>query len=454
MDVEGGNTFEETVKHTEIDHRSMEANPFDPPDPPRVSNILNTNTLLPSAVSDAISAMAHNFYGVQGAAAAIGGSPGPGWPQAIASFGHSRQNPGLPSAIEGILEVSNRGAAASARSIPDPRRNGSRHVYIARFTEYQQQLSRKDLLHEQSVADPRKPAQVTNTVEGQKCADCSVKEGAAPDGSLPEETPVHTQIGATWQLPPSEHPHNRVVTAFTTATRDNIHSESQGHHTQMNSQAQHASQIAALKALIGQSGVGYPFGVPQHGLFAGTGVGAGVGSGAGTSPGCGNDSVQPMDFRRMAHLAQQQHFLAPQPPFAVVPWRRTDFMQMPLHGPVLEPSQPLPAQVSVPALNTVNQSNKISSVSARKDRDLQLHGMGGDVLPMVVAADDVAQKSQQEIGPDEVSMIFPPGTVANPDDDPSIRTVHALVTNSASVQSTEKAGLLETVDGESPATVS
>ena len=105
MDVEGGNTFEETVKHTEIDHRSMEANPFDPPDPPRVSNILNTNTLLPSAVSDAISAMAHNFYGVQGAAAAIGGSPGPGWPQAIASFGHSRQNPGLPSAIEGILEV-------------------------------------------------------------------------------------------------------------------------------------------------------------------------------------------------------------------------------------------------------------------------------------------------------------------------------------------------------------
>ena len=80
--------------------------------------------------------------------------------------------------------------------------------------------------------------------------------------------------------------------------------------------------------------------------------------------------------------------------------------------------------------------------------------MGGDVLPMVVAADDVAQKSQQEIGPDEVSMIFPPGTVANPDDDPSIRTVHALVTNSASVQSTEKAGLLETVDGESPATVS
>ena len=180
MDVEGGNTFEETVKHTEIDHRSMEANPFDPPDPPRVSNILNTNTLLPSAVSDAISAMAHNFYGVQGAAAAIGGSPGPVGRRLIASFGHSSDKiQDLPSAIEGILEVSNRGAAASARSIPDPRRNGSRHVYIARFTEYQQQLSRKDLLHEQSVADPRKPAQVTNTVEGQKCADCSVKEGSS-----------------------------------------------------------------------------------------------------------------------------------------------------------------------------------------------------------------------------------------------------------------------------------
>jgi len=448
---EDGKALEEKGKHTDVDIGSTEAVPWDPPLDP---NTLNTNTLLHSAVSNAISAMTHNFYGVQGAAAAIGGLPGAGWPQAKTIFGHSGRNPGLPSPTEGILEVSNRGASASARGTPHRRRNGSRHVYIARFTEYQQQLSRKDLLREESVTNPRKPEQMTNAVDGQKCADRSEQEREAPHWSHSEETPAHAQSRTTWQMPSSEHSQNRVVTAFTTAMRDNVRSESLGHPTQMNLQAQQASQIAALKALIGHNDVGYPFGVPQQGLFAGTGVEAGVGVGAGTSPRCGNDSALPLDFRRMAPLALQQHFMPPQPPFAAVPWRRTEFVQMPLHGPVMEPIQPLPGQASVSAVDTTNQSNKAPPVSAKQDRVLELNVMGGDDLPMVVAADDVTNKSRKEAGPDKVSMILPPRTVANQEGDTSITTVHALVTNSASARTTEKARLVETIDGEPPATVS
>jgi hypothetical protein len=72
----------------------------------------------------------------------------------------------------------------------------------------------------------------------------------------------------------------------------------------------------------------------------------------------------------------------------------------------------------------------------------------------VVAADDVTNKSRKEAGPDKVSMILPPRTVANQEGDTSITTVHALVTNSASARTTEKARLVETIDGEPPATVS
>ena len=289
---------------------------------------------------NAVSAMAAHLCGNVGTTGCMSSTVGLGWPPPAGFSGRPlEENSAL--AGNGALFGLPPGVSSDQRTGMLRGKHCAMHVYIAHFIDYQQQVSRQNLLqkHLNGMLDGVSTDATVRTDGLQYQQESAVikmrTETRAHSGGEVErqdapavlDRGLEHHLGSTaWPLPPTQSAHAPVIASI--FPPQSLHGDASGQsHTDIS--AQQLSQYAMLHALMSQQG-GFPFG------SASTAVNATGGMLNAPSGFAGPSSSDTPPNAVLDHASQQQHHqqscLAAQPTFNAHMWGSSGFPPSHVHG--------------------------------------------------------------------------------------------------------------------------
>lgn len=320
--------------------------------------LLGTNPLS-ALFPNAVSAMAAHLCGGVGTTGAMSGAVGLGWPPP-AGFSGRPLDENTALAGNGALFGLPPGVSSDQRTGMLRGKHCAMHVYIAHFIDYQQQVSRQNLLQKHlngmldgvrtdaTVRTDGLQYQQESAVINRRTESRAYSGGEVERQDAPTVFPDKHNLGSTaWPLPPTQSAHAPVIASM--FPPQSLHGDASGQsHTDVS--AQQLSQYAMLHALMSQHG-GFPFGSastavnPMGGMLnAPSGV---------AGPGSSDTPPNPV----LDYASQQQHhqqpFFSAQPAFSAHMWGSSGYQTPHLqHGMTsMKPGSMPPTQTAVSGLD-------------------------------------------------------------------------------------------------------